>query len=992
MPPKRSLDESSSDDDLLPDNSKAVGRGPPVASAAAATPASTVSGVSPAGRLGGSFASGTTGGSFGAPPVNVAPAPKPAAKSTVPMSVLDDDGIPPPPAASATTDPALSAILAARRQSRGRGGFGVGGAYGTPTAAGQAPPVAQSTPPRGAAMPAPLSAGHLGTPTAHAAFAPAAIGSAPGTPKNVRAEAAAPARPVSPPRVDTTAEDIAKLQAALVQKRKAVEEAKQREAALQLQERQEQERHDVRVRELEADARRSENELTRVRDEHATELERIRNDNEAALEHERQRLLQSVRSQYQPDIDSLKAKIANAEEERRNLEHSLSLSSANRSIVDQAVTAATLKICRRLDEEFTKRFSNDDAWEEALNNTVHEALQASFLPQLRADEEAERAEQLRAFEDLLSFWREAEDEERQVLAKNDELLLAELQSVAHRDLDALQREEMELQQAFIRAREDWAVAHRRALDNELDVALDRRKTEYEGMRKMQQLLYAQRLGELEKAHRDEMERIQAHHDEEVRVAKEAQAERQALEDDRVRLYREVQQEADVLAGHMAETASGLNDAVNRVDGYKRAVEEREAELEKEREVDMASREDALHQIQAVVVNQCTAVDAERRALSNAIAQLNVIHQQLARQAEEQKTWVAQSCAKLERTKTEWEREYRRWQHIADQERRAAEQRFGGLMLELRRASKALQDESEQLGVDRSSLHRRAEERTARLAHDAAAMHQRQDEMRSKHDEMVQIVAELETKSRSMGDDWHRLHLERQDLHYQRQQLDAEEQRIRETEEQLKQMRGALRTAETETMAAAERSRAVQVHSAANRELLHAEAASQAQQARELALAKENLRVERAKVAAQVHQRVARATALRQQQQPASTHHHASSLGQPRDAGGSLAQRLLSEMRQAVHTDPAVVAAPAHGGGTPGRGNQRQSSSTTSSDPPRRQATDAGPAAMRAPPGHNASNVEVSRSTRIGDGTQATSHWTALERLTELESSSGSARN
>jgi hypothetical protein len=273
----------------------------------------------------------------------------------------------------------------------------------------------------------------------------------------------------------------------------------------------------------------------------------------------------------------------------------------------------------------------------------------------------------------------------------------------------------------------------------------------------------------------------------------------------------------------------------------------------------------------------------------------------------------------------------------------------------------------------------------------------------------------------MSDQWQRLHLERQDLHYQRQQVEAEEARLRETEQQVGMMKDAVRTSQRETVAAEERARAAHKGAAVQRAMAESEMAAARQQQSQLAAAKENLRVERAKTAAQVQQRVS--TATHRQRSQLHTGGPGGASRQSDSRGPSMAQRLLQEMRQELHVDPQQQQ---HRGHSFGGGYQQQSGSSSSDaarsgavrSPTRGRSSDAAAAAAAnggtssssvsgfadPNPQHaglltqngagapSMSQIDVSRSTRLGpEVTHATSHWTALERLSDLETTSGSAR-
>ena len=148
-------------------------------------------------------------------------------------------------------------------------------------------------------------------------------------------------------------------------------------------------------------------------------------------------------------------------------------------------------------------------------------------------------------------------------------------------------------------------------------------------------------------------------------------------------------------------------------------------------------------------------------------------------------------------------------------------------------------------------------------------------------------------------------------------------------------------------------------------------------AESLERAKENLRHERAKAAAQVQQRVARATQDHRQRQPVPQQQYPQQNQYRGSAGGpTLPQQILAEMRQVAHADPMS--------NTP---SSRPAASSSESDIQRSHRS----GHSAAPVGQTTGFVDVSRSTRHPTGAEATSTFTNIDRFSEGDSTSTSHR-
>jgi hypothetical protein len=500
----------------------------------------------------------------------------------------------------------------------------------------------------------------------------------------------------------------------------------------------------------------------------------------------------------------------------------MGMSSSNKDIVATAISGAVAAIAGRMKALFNESAVDDESWEAELRELVRREIRSTFASNVAEEAQAERSEYAKSFEEMLRFWRDAEDEERRHIARMDEQLLLDLQSIAKEDFDRLQREEIQMEQVFLSSRESWAAHHRDHLSNELEQAIARRAAELEEHRRQRNELHSARIQELEARHKKNMQSSKELHEAEMAMLRRFHAERQSLHDERIRMIHSVREEAQSATESITGLSRSIGRILERVEEYRAAVDESRLALETERQKSLKVREEMLSNVQGLIVGQANGIDAERRSLSNALVKLEVVQSSIEKQLEQERTWVGQMQTKLERSKVEWDREYRRWQFISGQEKQRAEQRFSSVLTDLQEALKRLEEEAREVEIEGNALRRQAADREALTAKELTSLQQREEELSSRHSDIVLLLAELESRGKQLASDWAKLHEERQQLAQQRAELQREEAKLEQLSGNVRFMQEQVESTRRESVETADRARAMGYQLQLSRDTAHSD--------------------------------------------------------------------------------------------------------------------------------------------------------------------------
>ena len=820
MPPKRAVDKSDSDDDIiLPDDtSSAVGLRRPAESIAPSSRGTTViSDAAPSSR----------GGVSAIESVNSRDALAPTA------------GAGSKPAASGGSSDATLALLAQRRlaASRGRGAL----SSGLPSGRGPATPAvtkagggdSSSDDDARAATSKKVAALEREPPSVKEAAAPVpgrrAATSAVSTSKleNVHnapepqlpavatpspkagSVAAVPAVPPLPPPAapqEITEATLVALRKQIDERKKLIAELKQQDAEEQRKHEEEQKSVSLEISNLEkaskVEADRMEEEraqtqqaLVDARSEAEAEVRRAK----AAYEAE----LQSVKPQ---ELDALERRVAALRLQKQTLSDGVVVAATNKSLVDAAISSALAVLCDNMDEVFRKQLEADDAWAQRIRDEVRKEIKESFLGVSREDIVSEEREYSTAFEQMLKDWQNADEAEAQLASHCDDKLLAELRSTWQQDLDRLQREEAAILSAYADNREAWIQSYREIMKRELDESFQRRTAEFEELRRLRQAFYADRLAQSETNAKRDMDRDRELHQERMKLLNEQQAAHELLDEERHKANAAIREEAAQTAVALREVASTITCVLERLDKYRDHIDGERDSLEDQRRNVLIERESALNELQQFLVAQVSSIEDERRSLMAVGVKVDTLSGSLKRFAEDQSSWSAKMKSAVERNRTEWEREYRRWQLIADKERRAAEERFHDVVRDLQHATVAIDKEAQQLTLEGERSRLRADERAKHIAAESIALRQRGDDIEMRRMAVEEAMGAIERRRAELSSEWQRLHAARRELDSERSHLAEQQANVANLQERVKHTRDLAGEDEIAAAAAQERSK------------------------------------------------------------------------------------------------------------------------------------------------------------------------------------------
>jgi hypothetical protein len=586
---------------------------------------------------------------------------------------------------------------------------------------------------------------------------------------------------------------VEELQRQIAAKRKQLQLTTEREAALVEKWRATKAQKQAEVEQLSANIRRV---WAAVEDEKSaaeTKIREAQDRHEAELRAARRSVEQAVKAEYDAKIAEAQKQLssAKAEEERlRQLLEEKGGSAAAKDTVVTALTAAITAVMHKLDDVFQSEAAEGlrmEAWKSELQSEVQREIQTSFAVGVESETQAERGEYERFFSEMLAFWRTAEDQERERLLKMDEALLTDLQSMAQQDLKRLQDEELAMERVYVESREAWAAEHQKLLQRELEGALQRREVELQEQRRQYHELHVERLRDVDARHKDVMAKEEALHQQRMEQLRaffhreeDLRAEQQRIE---LAAQESVTQLTSVLKGVMAST----EETVSALKEYEHSIEESRRQVEVACEQHALQQEQLLEKMQDLAATQCSNTDAERAALEECAAQLRLTTQTMDRHLQDEAAWLAQQESTYHRNRDEWEREYRRWQQLVQQERQVAEERFHEALAGLQQSLQLLDVEERDVAVERASLQRTFAEVEAAAQREVEALQRRAADVQSRSLAMAEMQTRLGEQRNATAE------AQRQLLMAQKQ-LEEEKADLRVDEERLRDMMEALRVA------------------------------------------------------------------------------------------------------------------------------------------------------------------------------------------------------
>ncbi|CBZ30875.1 conserved hypothetical protein [Leishmania mexicana MHOM/GT/2001/U1103] len=554
-----------------------------------------------------------------------------------------------------------------------------------------------------------------------------------------------------------------------------------------------------------------------IEDEKSAAEAKIResqDEHEAALRAARQSVEQAVKAEYDVKIAEAQQQLCAAREEEAGLRELLEKSGdgggaagSAKDVVKTALTAAVSAVLRRLDDVFESEEAEGfrmDAWRSELQSLVQREIQTSFAVGVESEAEAERMEYARFFDDMLAFWRSAEDQERERLLKMDESLLADMQAMTQQELKRLQDEALGMERVYIESREAWATEHQRLLQRELEATLQRREAELQEQRRQRHSLHIERLRDAEARHKDIMAREEALHQKQMEQLQAYFAREEDLRAEQQRIQAAAQEDVTKSTALLRDIMATAEDAAAAVKAYEAAVDEGRRCVEVEREGHFKEQAELLERLQQLAATQCSNTEAERAALEDCASQLRLASQNLDRHLQDESTWLAQQETTHKRSKDEWEREYRRWEYLVQQERQAAEERFHEALLALQQSLGLFDTEERELAVEAAAIHRDFRDLETLAQKEVESLRRRAADVQSRSVAIADVQAQLSQKKAAMAEAKQQLVLAQQRLEDEQAELRLDEERLRDMVEALRVARSqaALRSYSMELLRAA----------------------------------------------------------------------------------------------------------------------------------------------------------------------------------------------
>ncbi|KAG5466365.1 hypothetical protein LSCM4_01515 [Leishmania orientalis] len=720
-------------------------------------------------------------------------------------SSSDDDAWMPqsrPPALS--TGSGQSVMLEARRralqqqreaqqQERQRHARETGGWAPTTSPSGAGPPALTSSRQAESALPDAF----LGAQDDVASHAPLTSKSVHSPPLPQSSPAAVP-EAVPPPPPELTMEQ---LQREIAVKQKLLQSTMERETALMEKWRAAKAQKQAQVEQLNAKLRRVRAVIEDEKSVCETKIRESQDRHEAELRAARQDVEHAVKSEYDAKIAEATQQLQAARSEEAHLRDLLETSGdggggsaeAGKDIVRTALTAAVSAVLRRLGDVFESEEAEGltmDAWRSELRSLVQHEIQTSFAVGVESETQAERMEYARFFDDMLAFWRSAEDQERERLLKMDESLLADVQAVAQQELKLLQDEALGMERVYIESRESWAAEHQRLLQLELEATLQRREAELQEQRRQRHSLHLERLRDAEALHKDAMAREEALHEKQMEQLQAYFGREDDLRAEQQRIQAAALEDVAKSTALLRDIMATAEDAAAAVKAYEAAVDEGRRCVEVEREEHFKEQAEMLKRLQQLAATQCSNTDAECTALEDCASQLRLASQNLERHLQDESSWLVQQETTYKRSKDEWEREYRRWQHLVQQERQAAEEHFHDALLALQQSICLLDTEEREVAVEAAAMHRSFGDMEALAQREMEALRRRAADVQSRSAAIADVQGRLLKKKAVVAE-------AKKQLADAKQRLEEEQAELRFDEERLRDMAEALRAARSQ---------------------------------------------------------------------------------------------------------------------------------------------------------------------------------------------------
>lgn len=521
---------------------------------------------------------------------------------------------------------------------------------------------------------------------------------------------------------------------------------------------------------------------TKLEDEKRLAETKVRETNdeyESNLLSMRRKVESDVKKEYEPQINALQEQLNDLRAEEQRLKDLLKLENGTKDLVESAVAAATNAIIHKLDHVFEQNAEDTLAWNREIEKLVGNEVRSSFAVSVGSEAQSEREEVKKHFSDMLDLWRKVEDEERDRILKMDEALLVDIQKMAQEDLVRLQAEELTMEEVYVRSREAWAQQHQRLLDMEQEAAIKRREMEFAEQRAQRDQLHAERLRAIEEMHQQQMKMEERQHEKEMSVLKEHFEREEQLAEEQHRAVLSTQQSIKHATESFEASLRAVDDVVTVLKQYQASVDESQLAVSEERLKIVEDRERSLESIKDLISSQRINVESQHQRLSSTIAQISSLGSLITDHLHEEENWLTQQEARYSASREEWEREYRRWKQLVEEERVATQEQFSGALSALQDCLAALDAEEKEVNIEMNEMKSAFTDIAMETEKEVETLESRHAELEVRHESVKEVLRLVERKSEEMLQQYRALQEQRQRLADEKQRLMQETTRIRD---------------------------------------------------------------------------------------------------------------------------------------------------------------------------------------------------------------------
>lgn len=501
--------------------------------------------------------------------------------------------------------------------------------------------------------------------------------------------------------------------------------------------------------------------------------------NEKELQAARRKIESELRDEFEPQVKAMQQKLEELQTEEKKLKQLLQVEGGTKDLVDAAVASATNGIIERLNTMFAQNAENTADWNREINELIRHEVRSSFSVAAGSEAEAERKAMKKHFGDMLEAWKQAEEDQKARVLKQDESLLSDIQQMAMDDLARLQSEELAMEEVYARSRDAWSEQHQKLLDAEQLAAFKRREMEFNEQRSLRNQLHEERMAFIEQRHRENMKIEESRHHEEMRLLREHFQREEKIAEDQQRAVAATQEEIKQASQGFDSIMESVEDLVSLLKEYHNNVEANRGALDNERLKLLNERESSLHSLKNLVVKQHTSTEAQHKELNSTLSQLASLSEVVRDHLHDEETWLVQQEASYAASRDEWDREHRRWKQLVENERQATEEKFTEALQALQDSIGLMQNEEREIQTELNSIKNVFSDVVEETEREAATLHSRKMELEDRHQRIKQVLSAIQQKSKETSSEYKSLLAQRQSLALERNRLREEAVRIRD---------------------------------------------------------------------------------------------------------------------------------------------------------------------------------------------------------------------